>query len=146
VRNDTTGKLLKGRFCSWGYYQVILNKNGKPKPMNIHRLAANAFISNPNNQLCVDHIDNNKLNNNITNLRWVTTSENCQNKSMSTLSTSGVKGVYWNKNRNKWRAYIKIDAIDIHLGYFINLEDAKKARLERANKEFGVYMNSCEKQ
>ena len=45
----------------------------------------------------------------------------------------------------KWHAQIKIDGISIHIGYFNDLEDAKIARVKRANEAFGVYTNACEK-
>jgi hypothetical protein len=63
-----------------GYYKVILSKNGKQKNFKIHRLVATAFIPNPKNLPEVDHIDRNKLNNNISNLRCVSNRENCNNK------------------------------------------------------------------
>ena len=104
-----------------------------------------AFITNPDVKSCVDHIDNDKSNNKIANLRWATHSQNSQNKSMMSNNTSGVKGVIWDKSSNKWRARITIDGIKVHLGYFKNLEDAKQVRITKANQAFGVFTNSCEK-
>jgi len=70
----------------------------------LHRLISEAFIPNPDNKLCIDHIDNNTLNNNsINNLRWVTTKENAQNAKLSAKNTSGFKGVSFHKKLNKWR-------------------------------------------
>ena len=54
------------------YIQVILCKNGKTKPFLVHRLVAEAFISNPNNLPCVNHKDENPKNNNVDNLEWCT--------------------------------------------------------------------------
>lgn len=54
----------------------------------------------------VDHIDTNPRNNKFNNLRLATRSQNSQNKSMGRNNTSGVKGVYWDKSRNRWRARI----------------------------------------
>lgn len=59
-----------------GYYQVSLQKKGKKKYMKVHRLVAEAFIENTQNKREVNHIDGNKLNNKLTNLEWVTSSEN----------------------------------------------------------------------
>ena len=90
-------------------------------------------------------MDNIKSNNKIANLRWATHSQNGQNKSMSKNNTSGVKGVVWHKGKAKWQSQITIDGIYIYLGSFTNLEDAKQARITRANEAFGVFTNSCEK-
>ena len=62
-----------------GYEFLKLNKNGKSKNYKIHRLVAEAFIPNPENKPEVDHIDTNKRNNMVENLRWVTRQENCDN-------------------------------------------------------------------
>jgi hypothetical protein len=75
----------------------------------------------------------------------VTISENNQNSKISNRNTSGAKGIYWHKNANKWHAQIKIDGISIHIGLYNTLEEAKEARVKRANEVFGVYTNECEK-
>lgn len=61
------------------YWFVGLMKDGKLKRYYIHRLVALAFIPNPEHKRCVDHIDNDKSNNNVENLRWVTHKENMNN-------------------------------------------------------------------
>ena len=75
----------------------------------------------------------------------MTHSENQFNSSISKRNTSGTKGIYFNKMTNKWRSTISINYKDIHIGYFNNIEDAKKARQEKAKELFGEYLNSCEK-
>ena len=73
-RRDGTN-ILKPKI-KHGYYQIGLRKNGIRKFYNVHRLVAIAFIPNPNNLPCVNHKDENKLNNNINNLEWCTIAYN----------------------------------------------------------------------
>lgn len=68
-----------------GYYRLSLCKNGKTKFYHIHRLVAQAFIPNPDNKPTVDHIDRNKLNNNVSNLRWATYNEQNKNRILTKL-------------------------------------------------------------
>ena len=75
----------------------------------------------------VDHIDGNRLNNRIENLRPATAIENAYNCKMSKNNTSGVKGVSWNKGTKKWEANINIAGVRFNLGHFETLEKAKEA-------------------
>lgn len=145
VRNDITGKILKNGISRIGYCNLKLTTNGKKSNVMPHRLVAKAFIYNPNNKSCVDHIDNNKLNNNVSNLRWATHSENIMNTTVKTNSKSGTKGVYWYKSSKKWNAQITIDGITKNLGYFDKKEDALQVRLEAVNKLFGLFAHQSEK-
>jgi hypothetical protein len=65
---------------SSGYIKVTLHYNKKTNNSSIHRLIATAFIPNPDNKPTVDHIDRNRSNNNIINLRWATSKEQNNNK------------------------------------------------------------------
>lgn len=65
-------KMRKERTTKDGYIQIKLHKNGETKGFYIHRLVAQAFISNPNGYKEVNHIDENKRNNSSTNLEWCT--------------------------------------------------------------------------
>ena len=145
VRNAKTGRILKATVDGCGYYKVRLCINSKATTKRIHRLVADAFIDNPENKTCVDHIDNIRKNNHVSNLRFATNKENSQNRKISKRNTSGIKGISYYKGSKKWQAYINIDGIRIYLGYFDNIEDAKQARIQRANQAFGIYTNACEK-
>jgi len=68
--------ILKPWINSCGYMNIKLSVKGKRKNKQIHRLVAEAFISNDENKKEVNHIDGNKSNNNINNLEWVTRNEN----------------------------------------------------------------------
>ena len=144
VKNTKTGKILKGSVDSYGYLIIDLYENAIRKTHKIHRIVANAFIDNPDDKLCVDHKDNDRANNHISNLRFATSKENSRNSKLSNNNTSNVKGVYWHKRVKKWCAQITIDGIQIHIGYFDNLDDARTARVNRANEAFGMYINACE--
>jgi hypothetical protein len=70
---DKIRKLSTNRY---GYSYISLKKDGKLKALAIHRLVAIAFIQNPENKPCVNHLNGIKADNNISNLEWVTYSEN----------------------------------------------------------------------
>ena len=76
VKRVTTGRILKGSNDSIGYLLVILYKNNIGSTKKIHRLVAEAFIPNPDNKPQVNHIDEDKTNNIVSNLEWMTAKEN----------------------------------------------------------------------
>ena len=139
VRNDTTGKILKGCKKSQGNYECHFTKDGIRKYFFIHRLIALAFIPNPEEKLEIDHIDNDPSNNKIENLRWATRQENIWNRRIPSDNKSGIKGVSWCNQTQKWRAQIHVDGITVHLGRYNTI-----ARQTRANQAFGVFTNACE--
>ena len=145
VKNNKTGRIKKVKPTIKGYIHVGMTINKMKYQKMIHVLVALAFIDNPENKPFVDHIDNCKTNNNIANLRWATSVQNSQNKSMMSNNTSGVKGVVWDKHTKKWKAQIMIDGVCVYLGSFYNIEDAKQVRITKANQVFGVFTHSSEK-
>tara|TARA_R110000824_G_scaffold92450_1_gene224290 strand:- start:422 stop:895 length:474 start_codon:yes stop_codon:yes gene_type:complete len=79
ARNTTRGGPLKVFLSAHGYKRVILTKDGKQRGWMVHQLLAKTYIENPENKPYIDHMDQNKLNNSLDNLRWATHSENMRN-------------------------------------------------------------------
>lgn len=79
IYSHISNKMLKPSKNTHGYQMVSLYKDGIQKRLSVHRLVAMAFIKNPRNCPCVDHINTDKNDNRVENLRWVTTKENCNN-------------------------------------------------------------------
>lgn len=100
-----------------GYYYVNLTgDNGVKNRFAIHRLVATAFLPNPENKPAVDHIDCNKSNNNVSNLRWVTHSENSNNPITRENARKGLIGHYAGLGRfgSKHPLSKPIERIDIN--------------------------------
>ena len=93
--------------------------NKKNKRILMHR-----FILKAPANMEVDHIDRNRLNNQRSNLRLATSSQNKCNRGARKDNTSGYKGVSWHKQRNKWTARIKAGDIYKSLGLFETKKDA----------------------
>lgn len=88
----------------------------------------------------VDHINGDRLDNRLCNLRCVTPRENHMNVKRPSNSTSGHVGVHWFKSTQKWQAHIKVNRKRINLGYFADINEAIAARAA-ANIKFGFHEN-----
>lgn len=118
---------------SW--YAVGSVWNGTKKlPTLMHR-----FILQAPKNFLVDHIDGNGLNNQKSNLRLCTHSNNMQNSKKPENNTSGYKGVTWHKGRKLWQAQIMVNGKSIYLGRFVNKEDAAHAYDTAAVKYHGEF-------
>ena len=89
------GGILKQRLNLFGYLRVSMRIEGKSIQMKVHRLVGKAFVPNPYNYLCIDHKDDIKTNNDPSNLKWVTYSEN-NGKSWKVRRKNG-NAEPWNK-------------------------------------------------
>ena len=126
VRNDKSGRILKHMIVPNGYHHVSVYKNRKQKQCVVHRLVAIAFIPNDENLPIIDHIDHDKTNNTLENLRWCTQKENTLNRKSDANSSSKYIGISWDKVNKKWAVQMKIDGKCKNLGRFKNEEDAAR--------------------
>ena len=118
-----------------GYIHIRI----KGKKYLAHRLIFFMFYGfMPKN---IDHINNNRLDNSILNLRAASDSENRQNSKSRTDNTSGIKGVSWYNRLNCWRVQIGLNKKIKHIGYFIDLDLAELVAIEARNKYHGVFAN-----
>lgn len=97
-------KILKGYEDEFGYIRLNLSKNSKTKNITLHRLVAQAFIPNAENKPQVNHMDEDKTNNVVSNLEWVTAKENVNHGTRT--------------NRAIKKREIKIKVIDIANGEY----------------------------
>lgn len=102
----------------------------------LHRFIKN--VSDPN--VLVDHRDGNGLNNTRRNLRKVTASQSQQNRSKQSNNTTGISGVSWNTNAEKYEAHIKLAGKKKHLGLYTKLADAELAVNSAKRKYYGSFV------
>lgn len=88
------GRIKKQHIGSWGYPVVTLSKDGDERVTLVHRLVATAFVPNPRNVDCVNHIDESRVNNKATNLEWVTKAENNRHGTASQRTAVTLKKYY----------------------------------------------------
>lgn len=88
----------------------------------------------------IDHINHDHADNRIANLRVVSRQENCLNQPQPRTNSSGVTGVYWDKNRKLWLAAIQVDGRARHLGRFADIQAAIQVR-KAAERQHGFHRN-----
>ena len=144
IRNDAKCMILKHLISNNGYHGVVLCKTSMKldrKQFLVHRLVALTFLDNPEKKDFVDHIDGDKNNNSLSNLRWATRNENNANVKKNIRNKSGQAGVYFNKRAKKWHSEIRMNNKKYSLGYFTDINDAILARKTAQDKYFGEYQN-----
>ena len=118
------------------YFSARMSRNSPEghKLKMLHNFIWEAHNGSIPNNYMVDHINRSPSNCKLNNLRLANKALNAVNCGISTLNTSGIIGVNW--NRAYWRAYITVDKKQKFLGYYKNKEDAIQARLLAENKYF----------
>lgn len=116
-------------FCKDNGYAIRRVSNGKRDKKYLYKTIYMHRVVNqtPSNKI-TDHINGNKLDNRIENLRTADKRLNATNAKIRKNNTTGVKGCYWEDRVKKWRLQIKVNYKNIHLGYFNKIEEAKLVR------------------
>jgi hypothetical protein len=124
-----------GTLRSDGYIGIYIQK----KYHWAHRIIWTIFNGEIPEELFIDHIDGNRSNNLIENLRLCTTQENAYNRGKQSNNKSGYKGVSFHKQKQKWVAQIKLEGKNKFLGFFVNPEDAYEAYCAKAIEHYGEF-------
>ena len=133
IDHEDYSKICQYTWCENSKGYIYASINGK-------RVFLHRFIMNVQNaSVLIDHKNHITIDNRKSNLRIVTNSQNQMNRGKTQANTSGVKGVFWHKNKHKWQANIQINNKLLYLGIFNDKNDAIQARKEAERKYFGVY-------
>jgi len=131
IRNDTTEIIMKGSKTPSGFLSVSLYDDNKKKSNHfIHRLVSTNFIEKPDYKTFIDHINKDKTDNRVENLRWLSKVER---------SVYNHEGVYFNKTSKKWVVKLKHIDGDIHVGTFNSEEEAYQQQHIAAYKHFKMF-------
>lgn len=119
IKNHKTGRILKTPLCKNGYPMVNLSNKNIKKTFYLHSIVANSFLNKENEKYEIDHIDGNKVNNKLDNLRFVNHSENQKNRKIycfkKKLPASGHHHIYLiNKYFIVWFRHNKLNHWSCH--------------------------------
>lgn len=124
-----------GSITSHGYMRVSIN-NKKCLSHRVIFLMMNGYLPT-----FIDHINMNRADNRIENLRGCSRQENNRNVSCRKSSKSGIKNVSWSKSTNKYQVDIMVDSKKKYIGVFEDIELAELVAMEARNKYHGAFAN-----
>ena len=135
---NTKGRVIGGSVAgtkSHRYWQTCIDY----KIYRNHKLIW--IHHNDTNPEAIDHINGDTFDNRIENLRGCTNSQNQFNRKKNKNNISGIKGVSWSTQKNKWRTRLVIKAKEHHIGFFDNLENAQLAIKIAREELHGAFAN-----
>jgi len=135
IFSNYTKKYLVISLDALGYAVVCLSKDKKQYKKKIHRLIAEHYIPNPENKPEVDHINRDRSDHRIENLRWATTSENAENRSLCITNT--LKEQYISPHHQGFRFIIKRNGIK-HIKRFKTLQEALEYKKNYLDNKYNV--------
>ena len=139
IKNSNRIKIgdIAGSINNKGYTIITINK----KHFVAHRLAW-LYVYNYIPSKDIDHINGNRADNRINNLREATRSENSFNSKISKNNKSGLKGISWHKTAKKWEVCLRFNGVKKYLGIFDNIELAELVITEARAKYHGMFANN----
>lgn len=127
---------IAGTITKHGYKKVQVNK----KPQYNHRVIWEMHHGKVPEAMEIDHIDGDRSNNLIGNLRCVSRRDNCKNKRLLEKNTSGMHGVRFDEVKGKWVVRIGFGGRNLFFGYFDSKDEAIKQRIKQ-NEHLGFHEN-----
>lgn len=124
VRNVRRNKLLRLSKTNYGYIRVVLSKNRIKTLLSVHRLVAQAFLPNPDNLPMINHKDEDKTNNNVTNLEW------CDAKYNNNYGTARIRSRNTNIKNGYWTGLSKEE-------YMKGYRKKNKEKIREQHREYG---------
>lgn len=120
---------IAGGLCCYGYVRIKIGK----KSYKAHRLAWLYTYGEWPTEF-IDHINGDRSDNRISNIRCASNAQNQQNRKAGTNSSHGLLGVTWNNQANRWAARIMLNGKRKHIGYYGSAEEASHAYQEEKRK------------
>ncbi len=127
---------LKWHINTVGYVVSDQRKHKRGKYIRLHR-----FILQPNKNELIDHKNRNPLDNRKCNLRIADKSTNAMNREAQSNSSTGYKGITWDKQKKRWRTYASKKGKQYHLGFYKTIDEAIEgynSRIEDIHGEWAV--------
>jgi len=129
---------FNGQYAVRGKFIEYLGRQNGHSKCRYKRVYMHREINKTSNGMETDHINRNKLDNRKNNLRDVTRGQNSRNHDAHKNNITGIVGVNWYKQIKRFRASIGVNKKRIHLGYFLNIQDAIKIRKQAEQKYYAI--------
>ena len=140
IRKSSVGRGVKGNAAGTVNKEGYISTTIHCKYYLVHRLVW--LLHHGKMPKFIDHINGDKQDNRIENLREVTLSQNSFNRALATNNTSGIKGVHWSRAAKKWQATIMVDGVYEYLGVYSDINQAKKIVQDYRKKLHGEFANN----